>query len=140
LRRKTFKVLGFLSLAAGAVGIVLPVLPSTIFFILAAGCFARSSPQLEKRILDHPTIGPPVIAWRTHGAIPVQAKIYALCGMAAGFAIFYWSLSPRPLLAALVGGSITACAVFVLTRPSGPQAQLPEPEAPSADKAAEERS
>jgi len=139
LRRKTFKVLGFLSLAAGAVGIVLPILPSTIFFILAAGCFARSSPRLEKRILDHPTIGPPVIAWRKHGAIPVHAKFYALAGMTAGFAIFYWSMSPRPLLAALVGGSIAASAVFVVTRPNGPPEPRSEGPAAEPETAAEDQ-
>ncbi|GGB62178.1 hypothetical protein GCM10011316_37670 [Roseibium aquae] len=120
-------VLGCLSLAVGAAGIVLPVLPSTIFFILAAGCFARSSPRLERKILDHPTVGPPVRAWREHGAIPVNAKIYAITGMTVGFGLFYWSLAPTAVLTVLVGGSMVVCAIFVLTRPNGPRrAKIPD--------------
>lgn len=118
MRRATYKVLGFCCLAVGAVGAVLPVLPSTIFFILAAACFARSSPKLEARMLSHPTIGPPIKAWRDHGVIPVRAKIFALAGMTAGFILFFWLTSPPVWLLGVVGLVIAACAGFVASRPS----------------------
>jgi hypothetical protein len=110
----------------GIIGAFLPILPSTIFFICAAGCFARSSPRLEQKILDHPLFGPPVVAWRKHGAIPANAKMYAVGGMIFGYAVFYWSAAPAPWLAVLVGLGIAACALFVVTRPSGPKADTLE--------------
>lgn len=121
MRRSTFKLLGAACVALGVTGAFLPVLPSTIFFILAAGCFARSSPHLEQKILDHPVFGPPVIAWRQHGAIPPMAKVYAICGMSAGYALFFWTTDPGFYAAIAVAVFMAGSAVYVLTRPSGPK-------------------
>lgn len=121
MRRSTFIVLGFTSVTVGVIGAFLPILPSTIFFILAAACFARSSPKLEKRILDHPVFGPPVISWRDHGAIPSRAKMYAVGGMIFGYIIFFWTTAPAPWLAVLVAAGIASCAIYVMSRPSGPK-------------------
>lgn len=52
--------------------------------ILAAGCFAKSSPRFEKWILDHPKFGPVVKNWRANKAIPLRAKWMATAGMAFG--------------------------------------------------------
>ncbi len=123
MKRASFKLLGALSAAVGIVGAFLPLLPSTIFFILAAALFARSSPELEARIINHPVIGPPVIAWREHGAIPHKAKLLAFAGMFAGYILFVWSVSPGLWLAVFVALTMIACALYVGTRPSGPQPQ-----------------
>ncbi|WP_420415506.1 YbaN family protein [Roseibium sp.] len=121
VHRSTFILLGLACVAVGIIGAFLPILPSTIFFIAAAACFARSSPRLEQKILEHPIVGPSVVAWRHHGAIPPMAKFYAVGGMTLGFAVFYWSAAPAPWLAVLVALGITACAIYVVTRPSGPK-------------------
>lgn len=54
---------GWLMVALGFIGALLPVMPTTIFLIAAAGCFARSSPRFERWLLDHPRFGPPLVAW-----------------------------------------------------------------------------
>lgn len=118
MRRTTFKILGFALVGLGIVGAVLPLLPTTIFFILAAGCFAKSSPELEARILNHPKIGPAVISWRDHGVIPPRAKAFAVCGMLFGYGVFYYSTEPDYRLAIAVAIVMLGCAAFVLTRPS----------------------
>ena len=69
-------------LGLGLLGVVLPVLPTTPFLLLAAGCFARSSPRLHRWLLDHPVFGPPIRNWEDNGAISRKAKRLAVGSMA----------------------------------------------------------
>ncbi|CTQ53510.1 Inner membrane protein YbaN [Roseibium album] len=126
MRRFTFKLLGTGCVGVGIAGAFLPILPSTIFFIMAAACFARSSPALEDKILKHPVFGPPVVAWREYGAISTRSKIIALAGMAFGFGLFYYSANPNPWLAITVAIFMLGCGIYVATRPSGPKENLAE--------------
>ena len=110
---------GMASVGLGLAGVVLPLLPTTPFMILAAACFARSSPRLEAWILGHRRFGPLVRAWRENGAIPRKAKVLACTGMAVGFAVFFLSVHPDLWLALAVAAALAACAAFVVSRPSG---------------------
>ena len=74
MKRPLYRLCGLLALALGAVGAVLPLLPTTPFLLLAAYFFARSHPEWEARLLAHPWAGPAILAWRDHGAIPLVAK------------------------------------------------------------------
>lgn len=65
----------------GFVGAFLPVMPTTIFLILAAWFFARSSPRLEAWLLSHPRFGPMLRDWQEHGTMPRKAKLMACGGM-----------------------------------------------------------
>lgn len=69
---------GLASVAIGGIGIVVPGLPTTVFFILAAGCFARSSPRLERWVLELPRIGPLVRDYRAGLGMPRRAKVVAI--------------------------------------------------------------
>ncbi len=120
MTRALFFVSGLALTALGIVGAFLPLLPTTVFLILAAACFARSSPRLETWILDHRQFGPLVRNWREHGVIPPRAKALACGGMALGFVGFWFGVHPRLWLSLVVGAALAACAVFVLTRPSAP--------------------
>ena len=116
-RRAGYLVIGFLMLALGLVGAFLPVMPTTIFIILAAFCFGRSSPRLEAWLVGHPRFGPSLRAWRDDGAIPARAKILAIAGMAVGYGAFL--LAARPGTAAMLGVAVfmLAGAGYVLSRP-----------------------
>jgi len=116
-RRRGYLALGMLMVALGAVGAVLPVMPTTVFLIAAAACFGRASPALEARLLRHPRFGPAIVAWREQGAIPLAGKGFAVAGMALGFGVFWVWAQPAPWLAALVGVFMAACALWVATRP-----------------------
>lgn len=109
---------GGLFLGLGLLGVVLPVLPTTPFLLLAAGCFAKSSSRLHGWLVGHPVFGPPIRNWEENGAISRPAKRLAVGSMAAVFALSVWlGLSWKVLLAQ--GVLIGIGAAFVLTRPDG---------------------
>ena len=80
---------GILCVGLGIIGIVLPVLPTVPFFLLAAFCFARSRPEWARRLYDHPRYGPAMRQWRDRRAIGRKAKLAALAAMAGG-AVITW--------------------------------------------------
>ena len=116
--RAAWSCAGLLCVALGIIGAFLPLMPTTIFLILAAGCFARSSPRLEAWLLGHPRFGPTLRAWRANGAISPRAKAMACTGIAAGYGVFWWGARPGLFLALSVGAAMAACAAYILSRPS----------------------
>src|SRR3954471_11414270 len=103
LIRGVWLVLGLICVGLGIIGALLPLLPTTVFLILAAGCFARSSPRLEAWLLDHPRFAPTWGPWRANGAISRKAKIAACSGIALGFVLFVLGAHPNLKLELIVG-------------------------------------
>lgn len=120
MTRPFYFVAGIVLVGVGIAGYMLPVLPGTIFLILAAACFARSSSRLEAWLENHPKFGPSVVAWRRHGAIPRRAKILAIGMMTISFVIAVIAHPPAMWLW-VTGAVLLACALFVATRPAGPK-------------------
>lgn len=106
---------GVLTILA-VVGAVLPVMPTTIFALGAAASFSKGSPRLERWLLEHPWLGPSVLAWRSERAIPLRARCLALVSMAASAAVV---AATAPLTVAVgVGVVLVPVALYVGTRPS----------------------
>ena len=107
---------GGILLVLGAIGIFLPLLPTTPFWIAAVACFSRSSPRLEAWILNHPRFGTSVRAYRDHGVIPRKAKRAAL--IAILISALVTAVAVEPLTVQLIAGSVLLLvACFIATRP-----------------------
>ncbi len=117
-KRTFYFVLGWVMVALGFIGALLPVMPTTIFLIIAAWCFSRSSPRFEQWLLEHRVFGPTLVQWRKHGAVPKRVKWIACSGMAFGFAMFCYFARPSPVLGVGVALFFIACGAYVVTRPS----------------------
>jgi uncharacterized membrane protein YbaN (DUF454 family) len=69
---------GILSVGIGGIGVVVPGLPTTVFFIVAAACFSKSSPRFEQWVLNLPKIGPTVRDYRAGLGMPRRSKVIAV--------------------------------------------------------------
>jgi len=83
LSRALWALLGLTFVAIGAIGVVVPGLPTTPLLLLAAACFARSSPRLYAWLLRNPTFGPLIEDFRAGRGVSVRVKATALSMMAA---------------------------------------------------------
>lgn len=119
LSRLAWLAIGFISLALGGVGVLLPLLPTTPFVLVAAVAFAKSSDRLHRWLLEHNVFGPLIENWRRDGAISRPTKVVSILSMAAIFVLSLLLSVPTHVIViqAVVLG---ACAVFILTRPLPP--------------------
>lgn len=78
LRRLALVTVGLVCVALGGLGLIVPGLPTTVFFIAAAACFSRSHPRLERWVLNLPKIGPTVRDYRAGLGMPRRAKQWAI--------------------------------------------------------------
>ena len=66
--------LGIVSVALGAVGVFLPLLPTTPFILLALWCFARSSERFHQWLMKHPNFGPLITLWYSDEGIAPSSR------------------------------------------------------------------
>lgn len=114
--RPLYFTAGWLFTLMGVIGLILPLMPGTVFLILAAFCFSRSSPRFEAWLVGHPRLGPHARRWRETGAIARRAKLIACGSMALSFVLVMFSGAP-PVAVVTTGICLAASAVFVASRP-----------------------
>ncbi len=117
--RALWLTLGLVSTACGVAGVVLPLVPTTPFLLLAAYAFARSSPRLHNWIMTHPRLGLPIAHWNRHGAISRRATMAAMAATFMTSVLLGVSGINLIAQATVLGG----VATFVLTRPDVPNGE-----------------
>ncbi|MEM8916190.1 MAG: YbaN family protein [Pseudomonadota bacterium] len=115
--RHIWTALGLVSLGIGLVGIVLPILPTTVFLLLAAYCFARGSERLHTWLIEHKRFGPPIEDWRREGAISRRAKRAAVIAIIAAFLVSVFAGFSAGVLA-IQAVILAAVTWFIVTRPA----------------------
>lgn len=109
--------LGLIFLLLGGIGIVLPLLPTTPFVIMAAACFARSSPRMHGWLIQNDVFGPMLQDWEKNGCVSRKVKTLALFMMIAvgGASIVFYVPEgwPRWLGMALLG---TGCLTVLMLK------------------------
>ena len=110
-KRLLFQLVGYVFFSVGFAGMLLPVLPTTIFWIVAAACFAKSAPGMYRRILAW--LGAAIEDYLERGLIGPRSKTVALTGKAIGAILIV--TSPMPAYA--TGISLLCIALDVATRP-----------------------
>jgi uncharacterized protein len=118
LRRPLLLATGWFCVGLGAIGIVLPLVPTTPFLLVALWAFSRSSPELAAKIRNHPIAGTYVRDWEDDGVIPLGAKIIAITMMAAMLGYLHFG-SGAPVWVVIAAASVMGlAAAYILSRPS----------------------
>lgn len=112
-----------MALVLGLIGVVLPVLPTTPFILLAAACYARASPRLHQRMRDNRWIGPMLRDWEHHRNLTRRVKTVALTMMAVTLGTSLWTLQGQPWWQAMLAvGGLLAVWVVAWVIPTRPHA------------------
>ena len=116
LYRALWLGLGLVCVALGTIGIFLPLLPTTIFLIIAAFAFARSSERLHSWLLSNKVFGPLIKDWQDHGRIRRPAKVMALISMGA-IVLLSWVFGAPAFVIVIQLLVLIPVAIFIVTRP-----------------------
>tara|TARA_R110002049_G_scaffold5154_2_gene35611 strand:+ start:6704 stop:7078 length:375 start_codon:yes stop_codon:yes gene_type:complete len=108
--------LAAISFSLGLVGIFLPLMPTTIFMLIAVYCASKGSPRFEVWIRSRHYVGPLLITWEQERAIPRRAKLAAVSMIALSALIVVWSLDQGWLRWGVVAFLIMI-ALWLATRP-----------------------
>ncbi|MDG5497029.1 MULTISPECIES: YbaN family protein [Azospirillaceae] len=117
MARALYRLAASFCLILGIIGIVLPVLPTTIFLILAVICLIRAGDHRAERLLAHPRYGAPIRLFLDHGAITRRGKALALGGISLGMAFLVPLALSLPWLGVGIMAILAAAASFIITRP-----------------------
>ncbi|HLB53981.1 MAG TPA: YbaN family protein [Gemmatimonadales bacterium] len=119
MKRQALVLVGHGFVALGVIGALLPVMPTVVFLIAAAACYARGNPALHRRLREHPRFGPPLRDWEEHRAMAPGAKLLALTMVTIGISVSAIGLVEADwlrLVLVAIGAGIVGFILAVKTR------------------------
>ncbi|MGM0462923.1 MAG: YbaN family protein [Fibrobacterota bacterium] len=90
--RKVYMLLGLLAAGLGSIGIVLPLLPTTPFFILSSWFFVKSSPRLYRWLAGTEAYQRTAGAFLTAGGLTITAKLSILIPVLSMLGLMFFSV------------------------------------------------
>ena len=114
-RRLILLSIGWICVALGAVGVFLPLLPTTPFLLIAVWAFSRSSKRLAAWLYGHPRFGPLLANWDAYRIIPLWAKCLATAMMGASLT-YMWFVAEMPWPVRIIAASVCLFAVIYIWR------------------------
>lgn len=112
-----YLLLGWTSVTLGFIGAFVPLLPTTVFLLIAAWAFARSSPRWHQWLRNHPRFGSAVRAWEEHRAMSGRAKRIALIALAVSWGVTALIFGPFSWVALIAGLCLTGVAIYIARIP-----------------------
>lgn len=112
-----FRILAYVSIGLAAIGVVLPLMPTTPFVLLAAFFASKGSPAFAIWLEEHPSFGPAIRDWRRNRVIPVTAKVMACSMMTLSWSLLFF-LGAAGMVLAVSGIFMAGVASYLLSRPS----------------------
>jgi len=105
-------------LGLGAVGVVLPLLPTTPFVLLAAICFSKSSKRMYSRLQRSPFFGSFIENYRTKQGVKKSLKTISILFVWAGLVISMFTIQTLwiSLLLTAIGGGVTTHILLIKTK------------------------
>jgi uncharacterized membrane protein YbaN (DUF454 family) len=121
LKRQLLLAAGTLSLATGIVGIVVPILPTTPFLLLAAGCYLRSSPRFYNWLMGNRFFGAYIRNYIEGRGIPVKVKLLTIILLWATIGVSIWLTAKLivTVILLIVAVGVTLHIIFIRTRRKG---------------------
>ncbi|MCB1772030.1 MAG: YbaN family protein [Gammaproteobacteria bacterium] len=116
--KSAYFLLGWCCFGLGAVGIVIPGLPTVPFMLVALWLFSKSSPRFHGWLYSHRLFGPPLQRWQKHGIIPLRAKVAAVVMMVASLAYMIVIANVGVGIVTLTAMIMLLGAIFILRQPS----------------------
>lgn len=113
-----WRVLAIVNIVLAVLGMLLPVMPTVPFLIVAAWAGGRGWPRLESWLLEHPRYGHQIRRWREQGAVPRRAKWGASAMMLVSIAVLAFA-PVAPWVKFAVPAMMAIVAVWLWTRPDG---------------------
>ena len=116
IRKKLWLVAGFLCLGMAYVGVVVPGIPFSIFLVMAAYCFSKSSKRMHDWLYNHKYFGPFLTNWVQKKVFPTKGKYLMILVMASSLA-FLWFTTENIKAAAWSGGFMALVAIWAWRYP-----------------------
>ena len=116
MKRTAYKLLGLLCVGLAYIGVVTPGIPFSIFIVIAAWAFAKSSPRMHKWLYNHKYFGPFLTNWTQKKVFPTKGK-YAMVLVMASSLAFFWFTTYNVAGVAWTGGSMLLVAIWAWRYP-----------------------
>ncbi len=110
--------LGLVCVLLGFIGAFVPLMPSTVFILAAAWCFARGNPRLLRRLRRHRVFGPALRDWRAGRGLSARAKAAAVVSITLSFGFSIGFIVDPPLVKLLLALFALGLVAYLLKQPT----------------------